>query len=73
MAVKKKLFDELSESIREAGAVRRGETPPSRAWMVRGNGKGGWTRQRVDVGNYQKPLGARKGGATLARTRLCLL
>jgi putative transcriptional regulator len=32
--MKEELFDELVESIREAGAIRRGQQPPSRAFAV---------------------------------------
>lgn len=31
--MKKKLFDELVESVREAGRIRRGEIPPSRRFV----------------------------------------
>jgi putative transcriptional regulator len=34
--MKDELFDELVESIREAGSIRRGEQPPSRAFVVDG-------------------------------------
>jgi putative transcriptional regulator len=32
--MKEELFDELVESIREAGAIRRGQQSPSRAFVV---------------------------------------
>jgi putative transcriptional regulator len=32
--MKDDLFEELVESIREAGAIRRGQQPPSRAFVV---------------------------------------
>jgi len=31
--VRKKLFDELVESIKEAGRIHRGEIPPSRKFV----------------------------------------
>ncbi len=34
--MKDKLFDELVESVREGGAILRGEVPPSRAFKVDG-------------------------------------
>ncbi len=34
--MKDELFNELVESIREAGSIRRGELPPSRAFVVDG-------------------------------------
>ncbi|MBC8334729.1 MAG: type II toxin-antitoxin system MqsA family antitoxin [Anaerolineales bacterium] len=34
--MKDELFDELVESVREGGAILRGETPPARAFEVDG-------------------------------------
>jgi putative transcriptional regulator len=34
--MKNELFDELVESIREAGEIRRGQRPPARAFIVNG-------------------------------------
>ena len=36
VSMKNELFDELVESIREAGEIRRGQRPPARAFIVNG-------------------------------------
>ena len=49
----KERFEELSETIRQAKAVRRGQSAPSRVWSVT-CGKGGKLHRRLlDPKTYQ--------------------
>lgn len=49
----KERFEELSEAIRQAKAVRRGEAAPSRVWSVTRNGRGQLHRRQLDPKKYQ--------------------
>jgi len=49
----KKTFEELKSSIREAGAVRRGEKPPARAWRLTKQPDGSVKRVQLDPLKYQ--------------------
>ncbi len=47
-------FEELSEALRQAKAVRRGEAAPSRVWSVTRGGDGQIRRRRLDPKEYQR-------------------
>jgi putative transcriptional regulator len=46
-------FEELSEAIRQAKAVRRGEAAPSRVWKVTRTKDGRVVRRQLDPKTYQ--------------------
>jgi putative transcriptional regulator len=52
--MKSTVFAELKSSIREAGAVRRGEKAPSRVWKLTKLPDGSVKRAQVDAKAYQK-------------------
>ena len=47
-------FEELSEAIRQAKAVRRGEAAPSRVWNVTQGKDGKLNRRQLDPTAYQQ-------------------
>lgn len=51
--MKKERFLELSESVRQARAVRRGEAAPSRVWSVTRGKDGRLLRRQLDPKAYQ--------------------
>jgi hypothetical protein len=55
----KKRFEELSEALRQAKAVRRGEVAPSRVWSVTRGGNGQLHRRQLDPKEYQRGQRAR--------------
>ena len=69
----KERFEELSEAIRQAKAVRRGEAAPSRVWSVTRNGNGQLQRRQLDPKVYQSERRAEWEKTIVAtRTRLRL-
>jgi len=50
----KERFKELSEAIRQAKAVRRGEAAPSRVWNVTRSKDGKLHRRQLDPEVYQQ-------------------
>jgi hypothetical protein len=50
----KERFEELSEALRQAKAVRRGETAPSRVWSVTRGSNGHLHRRQLDPKEYQR-------------------
>lgn len=67
------VFKELSEAIRQAKAVRRGEATPSRVWSVTQNGDGKIHRRQLDPRKYQSAQRAEWENTVAAtRTRLRL-
>ena len=71
----KERFEELSEAIRQAKAVCRGEAAPSRVWEVK-RGKDRWTiRRQLDPETYRRQQQANnkwKNTVTATRTRMKL-
>ena len=60
--MKDELFNELVDSIRESGAIRRGRTPPSRAFVADGpNIKRIRTNYRLSQGQFAAMLGISLG------------
>src|SRR5580704_14927518 len=51
--MKSERFEDLSEAIRQAKAVRRGEAAPSRVWNVSPGKDGKMLRRRLDPETYQ--------------------
>jgi putative transcriptional regulator len=50
----KKRFEELSEALRQAKAVRRGEAAPARVWNVTRDRNGKLRRRQLDPKAYQQ-------------------
>jgi hypothetical protein len=50
----KERFDELSEALRQAKTVRRGEAAPSRVWSVTRGKDGQVHRRQLDPKEYQR-------------------
>ena len=50
----KERFEELSEAIRQAKAVRRGQAAPSRVWTVTRGKDGQLLRRQLDPKAYQQ-------------------
>jgi len=50
----KKRFEELSEALRQAKAVRRGEAAPARVWNVTRHRNGKLRRRQLDPKAYQQ-------------------
>ena len=50
----KERFEELSEALRQAKAVRRGEAAPSRVWNVTPGKDGKLHRRQLDPRKYQR-------------------
>jgi putative transcriptional regulator len=50
----KKRFEELSEALRQAKAVRRGEAAPARVWSVTRDRNGKLRRRQLDPKAYQQ-------------------
>ena len=61
-------FEELSEALRQAKAVRRGEAAPSRVWNVTRDGNGKLHRRQLDPKAYQQEQRA-EWEKTIAATR----
>ena len=59
-------FEELSEALRQAKAVRRGEAAPSRVWSVTRGSDGQLHRRQLDAKKYQRGQRMEK---TIAATR----
>jgi putative transcriptional regulator len=57
--MKKKLFDELLESVKQAAAIERGEIKPSRVFVVHGNNE--VTNVRARLGLSQNKFAALLG------------
>lgn len=51
--MKKERFEELSEALRRAKAVRRGEAAPARVWSVTPGRAGKLQRRQLDPEKYQ--------------------
>jgi putative transcriptional regulator len=64
----KERFEELKEAIRQAGAVRRGEAAPSRAWHVIRGKDGKLHRRQLEPREYQRKRRA-EWENTVAETR----
>ena len=64
----KERFEELSEALRQAKAVRRGEAAPSRVWSVTRNAHGQLQRRQLDPKEYQQKQRA-EWTKTIAATR----
>ena len=64
----KERFEELSEALRQAKAVRRGEAAPSRVWGVTRGSNGQLHRRQLDPQEYQRGQRA-EWGKTIAATR----
>jgi putative transcriptional regulator len=67
----KERFEELSEALRLAKAVRRGEAAPSRVWTVTRGSNGQLHRRQLDPKEYQRGQQMEKT-ITATRTRLRL-
>ena len=52
--MKKERFKELSEALRQAKAVRRGEAAPARVWEVTRGTDGQLHRRQLDPLEYQR-------------------
>ena len=50
----KERFEELSEALRQAKAVRRGDAAPSRVWSVTRDSHGKLQRRQLDPKAYQQ-------------------
>lgn len=61
-------FEELSESLRQAKAVRRGGAAPSRVWNVTQGKDGQFRRRQLDPKEYQRGQRA-EWDKTIAATR----
>ena len=61
-------FEELSEALRQAKAVRRGEAAPSRVWNVTRGSNGQLHRRQLDPKEYQREQRA-EWEKTIAATR----
>ena len=61
-------FEELSESLRQAKAVRRGDAAPSRVWNVTQGKDGQLHRRQLDPKAYQRGQRA-EWDKTIAATR----
>jgi DNA-binding transcriptional regulator YiaG len=73
--MKTKEIEELKSSIREAGAVRRGEKAPSRVWRLVKQPDGSIKRTQVDPKSYQerrKLLSAASSDVASARAALAM-
>ncbi len=57
--MKKGLFDELLESVKQAAAIERGEMRPSRVFVV--HGKNEVTKARARLGLSQRKIEVRLG------------
>lgn len=71
----KSLGEELIESVREAGAVQRGEIPPARVWRLTKQADGSIKREQVSAAEHQQKQAARwqaRTDATEARAALSL-
>jgi putative transcriptional regulator len=67
----KERFEELSEALRQAKAVRRGEAAPARVWSVTRSGNGQLHRRQLDPKEYQRGQRMERTiAATRARLRL---
>jgi hypothetical protein len=64
----KERFEELSEALRQAKAVRRGEAVPSRVWSVTRGSNGLLRRRQLDPKEYQRERLA-EWETTIAATR----
>jgi putative transcriptional regulator len=64
----KERFEELSEALRQAKAVQRGEAAPSRVWSVTRNENGQLHRRQLDSKAYQGERRA-EWEKTIAATR----
>ena len=62
----KERFEALSEALRQAKAVRRGEAAPSRVWSVTRGSNGQLHRRQLDPKEYQREQRMEK---TIAATR----
>ncbi len=66
-------FDELSQAIRQAGAVRRGGAAPSRVWKITRGKDGKIIRRQIDPEKYrQEQHAAWENNVTSTRTKLNL-
>ncbi len=71
--MKKERFEELSEALRQAKAVRRGAAAPSRVWSVTRGKDGQLRRRQLDPKEYQRERGAEwEKSIPATRTRLRL-
>ena len=69
----KERFEELSEALRQAKAVRRGEAAPSRVWSVTRGSNGQLHRRQLDPKAYQQEQRAEwENTVSATRTRLRL-
>ena len=69
----KERFEELSEALRQAKAVRRGDAAPSRVWNVTRGKDGQVHRRRLDPKEYQHGQKAEwENTVSATRTRLRL-
>ena len=64
----KERFEELSEALRQAKAVRRGEAAPARVWSVTRGSNGQIHRRQLDPKEYQREQRA-QWEKTIAATR----
>ena len=62
----KERFEELSEALRQAKAVRRGEAAPARVWSVTRGRNGQLRRRQLDPKEYQR---GQRMEETIAATR----
>ena len=66
-------FEELSEALRQAKAVRRGDAAPSREWSVTRDGNGKLHRRALDPKAYQQEQRAEwENTVSATRSRLRL-
>ena len=69
----KERFEELSEALRQAKAVRRGDAAPSRVWSVTRDGNGKLHRRQLDPKAYQQEQRAEwENTVSATRSRLRL-
>jgi hypothetical protein len=52
--MKKERFEELCQAVRQAGAVRRGEAAPARAWEVKRGRGSELVRRQLDPERYRR-------------------
>ncbi len=63
----------IREMVRAKERMERGEAVPARVWEVKPNGKGGFTRRRIDARAFQrKQKAAWNKGIVAARQKLGL-
>lgn len=67
----KERFEELSEALRQAKAVRRGEAAPSRVWSVTRGSNGQIHHRQLDPKAYQRNNFSRTRNRANSKESVC--